>query len=379
VPGFPPRSWGRPRVELFTVEPTAVQLTWVGLPVGPVAVRVGDHARTVDSDGGPGGLVIDGLLSRAVYPVELRAGDARWTFSARTPARPPGDELFRLGTVSDIHIGLDHFGLSRRMQERTPADPPHAYRCGAAAIAEAAAWGAQHLVVKGDLVERSRPHEWEAADRLLAGAALPTTYVPGNHEVKSHRPMDPPSPLPSSGVEIVDHVAQHDLPGVRLVLVNCTVDGHGHGAVQHLIDDIVDVAADTALPVLVAMHQHPQRFDLPWFWPPGIPGREARQFMSALGRANRRVLVTSGHTHRNRRHRYGRVVATEVGSTKDFPGVWAGYTVYEGGITQTVRRTLAPEAMGWTEYSRRAVLGVWGRWSIGTLADRCVVLDWSSP
>lgn len=379
MPGFPPRSWGRPRVELFAVEPTAVQVTWVGLPVGPVAVRVGDHARTIDSDGGPGGVVVDGLGSRSTHRVVVRAGDRTWTLTARTPAPPAGEVLFRLGTVSDIHLGLDHFGLSRRMRERAPADPPHAYRCAAAAIAEAAAWGAEHLVVKGDLVERSRPHEWEAADRLLADTPLPTTYVPGNHEVKTSRPMDPPSPLPASGVEIVDHVAHHDLPGVRLVLVNSTVDGHGHGAVQHLLDEVCEVVGGTGLPVLVAMHQHPQRFDLPWFWPPGIPGREARRFMTALGRANPRALVTSGHTHRNRVHRFGPVVATEVGSTKDFPGVWAGYTVYEGGLTQTVRRTLAPEAMGWTEYSRRAVLGVWGRWSIGRLADRCLVLDWSSP
>lgn len=68
---------------------------------------------------------------------------------------------------------------------------------------------------------------------------------------------------------------------------------------------------------------------------------------------------------------------TEVASTKDFPGVWAGYTVYEGGLTQTVRRSLDPDAMRWTEYTRRAVGGVWGLWSVGTLADRCLVLDWS--
>jgi 3',5'-cyclic-AMP phosphodiesterase len=358
------------------VEPTALQLTWVAVTPGPLRVRVGDHELLADSDGGPGGLVIDGVAPATTHRIDVESTDGVWSFTARTPSPPLGEELFRLATVSDIHIGLDHFGLSGRMRERDPADPPHAYRCGAAALAEAEAWGAEYLVVKGDLVERSRPEEWEVADRLLAATGLPTAFVPGNHEVKSGRPMDAPSPLPESGVEIVDHVAHHDVPGVRIILVNCTVEGRGHGAVEHLIDDVADVAASTDLPVLVAMHQHPQRFELPWFWPPGIPGREGRRFLDAVGRANPRALVTSGHTHRNRAHRRGPVLHTEVASTKDFPGVWAGYTVHEGGVAQTVRRTLAPEAMGWTEYSRRAVLGVWGWWAMGSLPDRCLVVNW---
>lgn len=374
--GFPPRSWGRTRVELFAVEPTALQLTWVSVPPGPVRLRVGTRERLADSDGGPGGVIIDGLRPGEAHRVDVESASRRWTLTARTPALPPGEELFRLATVSDIHIGLDHFGLSRRMRERAPADPPHAYRCGAAALAEAEAWGAEYLVVKGDLVEHSRPGEWEVADRLLAGTNVPTAFIPGNHEVKRNRPMDAPSPLPESGVEIVDHVAHHDLPGVRIILVNCTIDGRGHGAVEHLIDDVADAAAGTELPALVTMHQHPQRFELPWFWPPGIPGREARRFLDTLARANPRTLVTSGHSHRNRAHRRGPIAATEVGSTKDFPGVWAGYAIHEGGIVQTVRRTLSPQAMPWTEYSRRAVLGVWGWWSIGSLSDRCVVLNW---
>lgn len=374
--GFPPRSWGRPRVELFAVEPRAVQVTWAGLAPGPLRVTVAHHDHTVDTDGGPGGIVVDGLAPGVEHAIRLRGRDVDRVLVARTPHPPAGEELYRIATVSDVHIGLDHFGLSRQMRERTTPEVPHAELCAAAALDELVGWGAQYLVVKGDLVERSRPHEWDTADRLLAATGLPTALVPGNHEVKPDRPMNAPSPLPLSGVEIVTGVAHHDLPGVRLVLVNSTVEGRGYGAVDHLLDDLGDTVGGTELPALVAMHQHPQRFHLPWFLPPGIPGGEARRLLSVLERANQRVVVTSGHTHRNRvRHLRGMTV-TEVGSTKDFPGVWAGYTVYEGGITQTVRRTLAPDAMRWTEYTRRAVLGVWGRWSIGNLDDRCVVVAW---
>jgi 3',5'-cyclic-AMP phosphodiesterase len=376
VAGFPPRSWGRSRVEVFAVEPHAAQLTWVGLTPGPLNVSTAHHDLTIDTDGGPGGVILDGLAPSTEHRIRVRGTSVDRVVTARTPRPPSGDELFRIATVSDVHIGLDHFGVSKRMRERVEPDVPHAERCAAAALRELVEWRADFLVVKGDLVERSRPDEWETADRLLAATGLPAALVPGNHEVKPDRPMDAPSPLPHSGVEIVTDVAHHDLPGVRLVLVNSTVEGRGHGAVEHLIDEVCAIAGETDLPVLVTMHQHPQRFELPWFWPPGIPGREARRFLHELGRANPRTVVTSGHTHRNRARRVGGVTVTEVGSTKDFPGVWGGYTIYEGGVVQTVRRTLAPEAMRWTEYTRRAVLGVWGRWSIGSLTDRCIVHTW---
>ena len=380
MPGFPPRSWGRARVEVFAVEPTAVQVTWVGLDPGPVAVElVPDGAATarrltLDTDGGPGGVVLDDLVpGRAVT---LRVGGR--SFPLRTPSAPPGPELYRLATISDVHLGSHSVGVLHQMKERDHPEVPHPVRCGQAAVAAAHDWGAEMLVVKGDLVEHGHSEQWDLADRLLAEAEVPVAFVPGNHEVRRQRPMDHPDVLVGGGIEVVRHVAHHDLPGVRLVLVNSTIEGRGHGAVRHLADDVAQVAADTDLPVLVAMHHYAQRFQVPWFWPPGIPGREARQFLAELQRANPRALVTSGHTHRNRARRHGPLLVTEVGSTKDFPGVWGGYVVHEGGIRQTVRRTLDPAAMGWTEYTRRAVGGIWGLWAMGTLADRCISHTWPS-
>jgi hypothetical protein len=69
-------------------------------------------------------------------------------------------------------------------------------------------------------------------------------------------------------------------------------------------------------------------------------------------------------------------VVTEVASTKDHPGVWAGYAVYEGGIIQVVRRILHPDAMGWTELTRRAAGGAWGPYASGRLSDRCFTHVW---
>ena len=65
-----------------------------------------------------------------------------------------------------------------------------------------------------------------------------------------------------------------------------------------------------------------------------------------------------------------------MGSTKDYPGQWAGYSVYEGGIRQAVFRVATDAAIAWTEMTRRAMAGVWGWWSPGRLADRCWTLEW---
>jgi hypothetical protein len=69
-------------------------------------------------------------------------------------------------------------------------------------------------------------------------------------------------------------------------------------------------------------------------------------------------------------------VVAEVGSPQDFPGTWTGYVVHEGGIRQVVRRVAAPEAMAWTESTKGCFAGLWGRWSPGTLPQRCFTHPW---
>jgi hypothetical protein len=65
-----------------------------------------------------------------------------------------------------------------------------------------------------------------------------------------------------------------------------------------------------------------------------------------------------------------------VGSVKDYPGVWAGYVIHEGGIVQTVRRTAEPSTVAWTDYSGRAMGGLYRYWTPGRLSDRCFTLRW---
>ncbi|MFQ5558939.1 MAG: hypothetical protein ACE5GB_15715, partial [Acidimicrobiales bacterium] len=65
------------------------------------------------------------------------------------------------------------------------------------------------------------------------------------------------------------------------------------------------------------------------------------------------------------------------GSTKDHPGVWAGYEIHAEGVHQTVRRVAEPACLEWTERTAAVVGGIWGRWAPGELGDRSVTHRWT--
>jgi len=65
------------------------------------------------------------------------------------------------------------------------------------------------------------------------------------------------------------------------------------------------------------------------------------------------------------------VPCVEVACTKDYPGAWAEYRVYDGGYTQVMRRVAAPTAREWSELGRTMIQGVYRDLVLGTIDDRC--------
>jgi hypothetical protein len=67
----------------------------------------------------------------------------------------------------------------------------------------------------------------------------------------------------------------------------------------------------------------------------------------------------------------------EIGCVKDFPGSWAEYRVYEGGVMQVVHRVSSPKALEWSERCRHLYedFGIdYESYAMGTLEDRCLIL-----
>jgi len=369
------------RLAVFAVEDTAVQLTWSALGPGPVRVRGADTSVELCADGGPGGVVLDGLPPNRSFTISVTGEGVpggRHLLDVTTLRSPPGEELFRLATISDLHIGSAGFGYRGTIVEEDRPVVPHPVRCAAAAIADLTAWGAQRLVVKGDVTEESHAWHWRTFGRLVADIDMPVDVLPGNHDQGSRGTVAPAVGLRAVGLDLVTGVQAVELPGLRLVLVDSTSPGHHHGRVTHLTGAVQAAVADAPAGVLMALHHHLQPHTVTEGWPWGIPRHESHRFLDAVAAAHPDTIVTSGHTHRHRRWQRGPVTVTQVGSPKDFPGVWAGYVVHEGGIRQVVRRITMPDCIAWTERTRAAALGLWALAAPGRLSSRCFTLAWTT-
>ncbi len=370
------RAAGIGGLRVFAVEDRTVQLTWSSLRGEGGELGVGD-ATVVVSGRGPGAVVVDGLEPATTYP--LRA-DGSVVGRVRTLASPPGAELARFATVSDLHVGERGFGLAPRFREapEVPAADAYPARCARAALAEAAAWGAERVVAKGDLTWSGRPAEWETVAGVLASSSVPVHITVGNHDVVP-RAVDGRDVLSRHGLDAPRDPAVIDGPGLRIVLAHSSEHGHRLGR----IDDrqrrlVLDAVASAPGPVFLTMHHYVDPLPFASRYPRGIPRPEGQAFLRAVAAANPATFLSFGHTHRNRRKLHHGMPATEVGSTKDHPGVWAGYVVHEGGIRQVVRRIAEPSCIAWTERTAASVFGLWGPWATGRLDWRCFSWAWGN-
>ena len=362
----------RTRFRTFAVEDRSVQLAWAGLGTGRHSLAVGPAEGEVD--GGAGTWTATGLAPGTTYQVRV---DGRRAGTATTLELLPGPERCRVATISDCHVGEDGFGFVFEMEE-PPGVEPYAIRCLRAATSAAVGWGARLLVVKGDLTQRAQVAELDAALEVLTGLGIPVVVAPGNHEVK-RRSTDWAAAVRAAGLVAVGPVEPEvvDLPGLRVVVGDTTIRHHHHGTLgDGRADALVAAAAGADGPVLLCLHHQLEPRRHHDCWPTGIGGAESIPFADRLAREAPRTWVTSGHTHRNRGRRHGPLTITEVGSTKDFPGTWAGYVVHDDGMRQTSFHVTGDGTDAWLDRTRRAAARTWGHWAPGDLADRCRTTTW---
>jgi len=289
----------------------------------------------------------------------------------RTLDRPPGERLATVATVNDVHFGetecgiLDGWGdpiLSVGLGEE-----PYPETMNRAAVAEIRALDPDVLVVKGDLTAHGTGEEYEAflacyeplADRML--------HVRGNHE--SH----PGAPFAATPVQV------QSVPGALIALVDTSLVGRESGGIStEQLDRLDDLAAGADVPVLLFGHHHP--------WDPatvrepayfGINPDDSERLLALVARRSAVRGWFAGHTHRNRVRRFeatGDVPFAEVACVKDYPGGWAEYRIFEGGILQVFRRISAPDALAWTERTKSLFAGLYHDYAFGRLDDRCFAL-----
>jgi 3',5'-cyclic-AMP phosphodiesterase len=287
----------------------------------------------------------------------------------RTLPRPSGTLRCRLGTVNDVHFGeveagrIEGSDLGPILRAARDGDP-YPETMNRAAVEEMAAADLAAVIVKGDLTDDGRAEEFaafEACYRPAFGSRL--HVVRGNHDAFRGQS---------------DYAGDQwlEFPGVVVALLDTTIP---HAPTGHLSPEQLDwldaAAASSTVPVL-AMGHHQQWTEgerNPEYF--GIDPDASDGLTAVISRRPAIVAYTAGHTHRHRVRRVdGGVPSIEVGCVKDFPGTWAEYRVYDGGILQIAHRVSSPEALAWSEACRvlYADYGVdYARYAMGRLEQRC--------
>ncbi|MGI8664078.1 MAG: metallophosphoesterase family protein [Acidimicrobiales bacterium] len=291
-----------------------------------------------------------------------------------TLERPGGELLCRFATVNDVHFGELECGVLPGFPDgpvfrAEPGDAPYPEAMNRAAIAEIAAIEPHVVVAKGDLTDRGTAEEYAAflacyepafGERLL--------HVRGNHDAANGATF---AAWPTQTI---------DLPGVRLAVLDTALPPGDSGRVTSeqlgWLDDMAGTAEAEGVAVMVLGHHHPwdplsRRRDEGYF---GINPRDSERLVDVISRRPSIVGYLAGHTHRNRVRRFassGAVPYVEVACVKDFPGTWAEYRVYEGGILQIHRRISSDAALAWSEKTRAMYGGLYTAYALGALADRC--------
>ncbi len=284
----------------------------------------------------------------------------------RTLPRPPGGHLATLASVNDVHFGETVCGVLAGVDlgppmSAEPGEAPYPETMNRAAAGEIAGCRPDAVVAKGDLTSTGTVEQFDAfidcygnvfGDRLH--------WVRGNHDVLVEG-------------AVADHgPTEVKLAGVTLALLETPVAGRAGGALgEAQLEWLDDLGSRADCPVLMFGHHpladgHSDAF--------GITPDDSRRLIDVVARRPSLAGYFAGHTHRNRvRHmsETGDVPWAEVSSTKDFPGGWAEYRVFEGGIVQVFHRTSTPEALDWSERTRSMFGGLYPAYSFGTIEDRC--------
>lgn len=295
----------------------------------------------------------------------------------RTLTRPPGELLCRVATVNDVHFGETEAGriddhAEGPIQRVGPGEPPYPEMMNRAAAAEIAAIDPAAVLVKGDLSCDGTAEEWaafEACYRPTFGDRL--RVVRGNHDAY-HGQHE------YAGDQWVE------IPGLTVALLDTVIPERTTGGLRP--DQVLEIderlAAIDDRVLLMGHHQQ-------WIPHPDGAGTrdddyfglhpDASDALDELCARHQHVIgYAAGHTHRHRVRpmRESGLPSIEIGCVKDFPGTWAEYRVYEGGVMQVVHRMSSPAALAWSERCRHLYsdFGVdYESYALGTLGDRCFV------
>lgn len=333
-------------------------------------------------------------------------------FVTLTP--PPGRELFRFAVLADTHIGEQTAGLALSSPVHFPPayEPRRPYSAPMldAAVREVNRRSVALALQPGDASSHGELHQLRLARGLLERLDAPYLVAPGPHDRPNQysraraecppdgdcfrvvfRPRTPASKEPHVRPASVtrmgwDFIAldsgnlrtgSGELPAGELAWLRARLEAAKrlhHPAIIFLHHPLSEYAtATTILPIAATTNVPPVFFT--------VNPADAETLLDTIAGYDVRMVI-SGHTHRNwitYSPRTGRMPLVEVGPTKEYPGGYSIFRVYEGGILREWWPIDCTFCNAWRETTRGEYLSAYPLYTIGSLRDRSFVHSFDGP
>ncbi len=337
------------------------------------------------------------ILAALLIPGRTRSAA---TGSVTTLVPPDGELLFTIALSNDLHAGETVSGLASPGLRQAPGLPPYPVSMAQSMARDAAARGADVLIVAGDLTAAGRRDDVMTSRSLLdrfGTLALSGRLSAGDYVVARGSHDQPEADAgragagPAGAEDCIMDVYQlprgtlttTEAGGLRLIGLDTTSLNSAAGAIADAEFAALQavLAENPRQPTLVFGH-HPvtdQSAASAIAGPSGCLGRaDAARLQALYASAPGVFFHHSGHTHRNLRT-YSAVAAgvefLEVAATKEYPGGFALLRVYEDGYMVNFYKSSSDLARQWSQVSSGEYLGLYPAFTLGTLADRNHVVN----
>ncbi len=336
----------------------------------------------------------DTRIDIEVAGAEPAARDRYFPESVRTLPRPDAALAGSFATLNDLHFGESRFGgtLTEDFEfggeapdfpvvRQSDTEVPYWRFMNEDAIDDINALGVDMAIIKGDIADRGRPEQFEAAARAFSRFHMPHHAFLGNHDYYGLN-----EGLDVDGYALLGQPRAPrtlDLGGWRLVLLETVEPGEHHGVFPEerlrWLEATLEETRQCDTPTLLFMHHQPVPPEHCKRFPNsiGIQPDHSLSLFDAIGGHPQVRGVLVGHTHRNRVRRHpasGAVPFVEVNCTKDYPGGFAHYRLFEdGSFRQEVRRTSSERALEHSTRCRGMFRGGYRHFALGGLEARSFV------
>ena len=230
---------------------------------------------------------------------------------------------FRLAQISDTHVRADDGGAAVRQLKR--------------AMEQAAHYGADVILLTGDLVNDEREDEYVALAEAITNAPAPLYLMPGNHDNRGlmRRIFPHHTYLPRDGAM---HFVIENFP-VRLIALDDIVPGETHGLLRRSGAEWLESAlsVERTKPTIVALHHPPFLTHDLLFDTIGL--LDAEEFATVVARHRQVMRVICGHHHR-----------VAIGQAAHAPVIVAPSSSWTYGLAMNQGHQIAPrtgEQPGW--------------------------------